>query len=966
MKSSQSPVLTIRSTDELKRDFNVSINSIRKRVSSANYVDWDYMNKEETEKLINEVIKGGYILNFDSPSVLKNNIEVVLSSLKRKPDSVDFIAKTKLYNNLEIDRKCYRGLSKNVLEIRPVANYADKEMINYVLKKLTIDNERKFLKEYFQDNKEEMNKYFDRISELYVDALNKAPSIKNFKEVLEECAELQWDSYRMENMSLFANVFRKITDELQNNKRYEAVEEKLFFLNYMKKELNDKYSQLINVMKEYHQIYHKKVNDNIESSRNTIADLTSLYISLSKENYKKKKITKDFINIRKMFIPKINNPLVYKKLTEYKQINNFRDLYKDNDKIVCDFINDICDKYSNIIDNSVIKTMLEKYLWHNESKLNTFREPCGWYDYKRYKEATKLVNRLNKGYIKYTDQELNRYLDIIKFDKEKNCFYYDGSSFDEYEINVYNAYFKELYVFNEIKKEIVLKSKEICPNIEITNEDLRAISHELPFNDEFFEFDREYASNMFTLDDFISCCTKKKGIISKKSIINDEAYSLLREYVLNNDLIWLMLALREYKISLKETGLEKDSLLSTFDYMNNVCKLAKSLDYGFGRFKETLLLIQIVSCADEKTIAILGKDLILKLTKNKSYTKINSKEVVNIARELVSKMCIRNNSTVPYINGSLHGYNYSIYDSQDNEVLLSGINTDSCFRIGSYDNDFLHYCALDKNGFVIKITNDFGEFIGRAAGFRNGNTVFINQLRTVYDSGGEGYKGKNKDEHDKIVEAFCQACGDFVKYSIVNPSDKLKINYVFVTQSYSLKHSKSNVSWILTKKIGKKPMDTKSEDWEYFTEHTNNLKEVHENGFFPTDYGTYKLICVATNEEGATENKLSGNIIKKDVPAIYQRKRNPIIVTDILNKDLITKINKIRGIYAYLNNENYSDLPISIGTKYFIGDNWYIAYYPDKSIDGVVLNDKKAIIEYEATMKTIGEEFNNKVLVKKE
>ena len=117
-----------------------------------------------------------------------------------------------------------------------------------------------------------------------------------------------------------------------------------------------------------------------------------------------------------------------------------------------------------------------------------------------------------------------------------------------------------------------------------------------------------------------------------------------------------------------------------------------------------------------------------------------------IAKELVCEMIKRDKSTVPDVSGKTNNYTYSIYDSQDETVLLAGINTDACFRINGMDNDFLHYCVLDKNGFIIKITDSFGNFIGRASGFRNGNGVYINQLRTIYDEGGCGYRGNYENE----------------------------------------------------------------------------------------------------------------------------------------------------------------------------------------------------------------------------
>ena len=360
------------------------------------------------------------------------------------------------------------------------------------------------------------------------------------------------------------------------------------------------------------------------------------------------------------------------------------------------------------------------------------------------------------------------------------------------------------------------------------------------------------------------------------------------------------------------------------------------------------------NCADDEAIAILGKDIILKLCEYRDYTTDQTEEIIDSAIDLVCKMTKRCKSTVPYIKGELENYKYTMYDSQDSEILLSGINTNACFRIDGNDNDFLYYCALDKNGFVIKIVDEYNNFIARASGFRNGNGVYINQLRTIYDYGGLGYEGDCLSEKKKIIETFKKACQDIIDISQSNKYERDKIDFVLVTKSYALADTESNVSKETERKIGNTPMDYQSEDWKEFVNSTDNLQEiVDERDFFSTDYGDYSLICVAHSTKIKDSNEMQLPIKSKNVEALYTRKRSKILI-DNPNPEIIDKINRIKGIDSYLNNYYFKSALIPQDSIVFIGDNWYIVYSKGNIIDECLLEyDKSASIEYEAAKRIL-------------
>lgn len=960
-------ILASNSPAFLKVNYAIALNSIRQDPNSANYVDWDAMIKEDFDDLIQETIKVGYKLSSDSCTVLTENPDIVLNSITKNMDTLRYSSEIAQNHPKVFKYLISKGhdFSERELKRKPLSTFADKESMTYAIEKLNIldEDDRDFAR-LFEDCPNDIDKYIERYIERYIEfyvkAINTSPTIRSFNSVLQVCAESKWDEYREENLDAFANIFGKICTELRINNYYNDAVDRLHFLNKMQEALDDKYNLLLQAMEQYHTIMHSNIQlGNIDYARDQIAKLSALYVSISKEKFKKERLEEYFDDIKECFIPRKEHPIIYKKLVEHKYKEAFKELYQNKDNTICSFLESIVKQYSDNIDKETIWCMIDNFLDNGYSKMDSFiKAPRGWNNYKRYEEASKLINRLNNHYIKYTDLELIRYLDIIKYDNEKDKYYYTGPSFEEESITRYNEYRKKLQIFDKIKQQIIFKAKKLEINNTISDQELMAIAEDLPFTDEYFEF-KKSTNNDFDLGDFINSCVMDDDFIEPSSLIDDEAYNILTNYAINNGLVWMLLLINKCgNNSLDEISIDKETILATFDYMKEVARLAKMFSYDINKYEDVLTLCELSECADDESIAILGKDVISKLCRYQEYTNEDAMEIVRMAKELVCEMPKRDKSTVPYIKGSYGNYKYSMYDSQDETILLAGINTNACFRIDGNDNDFLHYCALDKNGFVIKITDTFGNFIGRASGFRNGNGIYINQLRTIYDEGGDGYEGNYENEKLEIIETFKRACNDIVEISQKNKEEQDKIDFVFVTKSYALVRTESNVSRGVQDKIGSNPMDTESEDWKDFVNNTKNLQEIDdEDDTFSTDYGNYSLICMASSKERRIFSRLSAKDIKpKDVEAVYMRPRNKIVVTDSPDINIINKINKINGINSYLNDTDFEGVSIPNETIIFTGDNWYIVFNGQQITSSSVLDfDQKAKIEFEATRTTINQ-----------
>lgn len=110
--------------------------------------------------------------------------------------------------------------------------------------------------------------------------------------------------------------------------------------------------------------------------------------------------------------------------------------------------------------------------------------------------------------------------------------------------------------------------------------------------------------------------------------------------------------------------------------------------------------------------------------------------------------------------------------------LTYGERTGACMRIGGAGGSLFDFCLEDENGFHIRFVNpDTGRFVSRVSGFRNGNTVFLNELRYSEDSA-----FSNKD----VVEACKAVARELIERSKDNV---LPIDNVVVTPYYSMKES---------------------------------------------------------------------------------------------------------------------------------------------------------------------------------
>ena len=472
----QGYVLSNRSPLSLKKDYEIALNSIKILPSSANYVDWYSLKYEETNTLINYLIKTQYCLNENSHIYLKNNKEIALSFLSQNIDSISYIT-PELENDLDIIKMLILAGRYDIYKIKklPAKVFQDKRIMNYLLKTEITCN--------ISDDD------ITHLSMIFCDAVNNKPLIKDFDSIFEYIAEKTWLNKKKNSIILYENIFSRILAELKQNDNYNLAVGKMQFISEMKFILEDEY-QILNVaMKKYFEIYHSDMENKLtklEAYKNKISECSSQYISMSKEKVKKDVVNRLQEYLKPYFKVKKNLPLIEKKVLLVHKRIQFKNLYLKKDNDVISFINTLKEKYASFLDNEVLNQLIENYILYNNTDF--FPSPEYYNEYEKCLKARKLVNRLNSKYISYNDLELGNYRDVIIFSNSLKKYVYVGRTFTKKEREMYEKWIYQKRIIEKLKKDIYFKINEL--NIQISNDDflLKKTIDEIPFKDEFFEF----------------------------------------------------------------------------------------------------------------------------------------------------------------------------------------------------------------------------------------------------------------------------------------------------------------------------------------------------------------------------------------------------------------------------------------------------------------------------------------------
>ena len=266
--------------------------------------------------------------------------------------------------------------------------------------------------------------------------------------------------------------------------------------------------------------------------------------------------------------------------------------------------------------------------------------------------------------------------------------------FDTDSKNIMKEYQYKLSKLNELKKQVHKLYNTYSENYQGYGKLIKNYSADkrVPFNDENYELDDlNYIFNDKILTDFLN------NIDSKElEEMPDYMYIKLKE-LLSKDNIFAAILYSD----LSDIKLE--------DLINNFSKIYYDIDFSMrvDNLNEIIKKIKLSEYATKEQIELLGNDVVRKIITNNQFMSGNTtsediKLRLRKAEDLMKRSESINTSAVPYnCDVSKNGVNVVRYLNNDPQLLVSGIDANTCFKLGANDNDFVFYTVLSKNGFVL-------------------------------------------------------------------------------------------------------------------------------------------------------------------------------------------------------------------------------------------------------------------------
>lgn len=407
------------------------------------------------------------------------------------------------------------------------------------------------------------------------------------------------------------------------------------------------------------------------------------------------------------------------------------------------------------------------------------------------------------------------------------------------------------------------------------------------------------------------------------NILNSLDFELIKNNLLNNNELYskLLNILNNYQLIAWQNIF--DNMLQKADMYVDEMTIANFINYFYefypliekdinsGLIKDIRLtrLLEEASSYNSylsKTRLLVGGENYRFLSVNAAPNKANAKKIDRLKKVpfLVREMYKRSYVSVPPLNEILNINNKKIHTSLGNFTnpinLTLGERTGSCMRIKGQADTLLDFCSLDKNGFHIIFQNEDGELVSRVSGFRNGNTIFLNQLRESIDE-----NITNQDLRDAIYEV-ANLIVEKSKGSSY-PIENVLISNAMVMNQEKLVEIKGPINF-------KQDLAYNIDDYE--EEFYSDIK--------PTN-------CVLLNKDQVLKDiTLSPKTVQ------YECLRSPIKIIKNAN-DILNSINRLHIINALLNNQNYEEITINkldltnvAGLIY--GDDWYITFNSNNQI----------------------------------
>ncbi len=231
--------------------------------------------------------------------------------------------------------------------------------------------------------------------------------------------------------------------------------------------------------------------------------------------------------------------------------------------------------------------------------------------------------------------------------------------------------------------------------------------------------------------------------------------------------------------------------------------------------------------------------------------------------------------------------------------LTLGERTDSCVRSGGLANDFYEFCIKNKNGFNIRFHDpETNELISKVNGFRNGNTVFLNQL---------AFSISDKYNSYDLIYSI-----KYLAKKIINDSKKSQypVDNVVITLDKAMSYSNIPLTNLKIDLPFKGLVDHLSIDL----------------------LSSGAAVLASSNEN----NKLIPIVLGSDKITYYEPQRDKVLVS----KNATNTVRHMEAIEQVLASKTLEELIIPEGEyeTCIYGEDWYIAVSKDGNIVNKIMN----------------------------
>ncbi len=807
----------IRNYSILKNDINAFIISVNYNISNIKYFDNSLFTLDNLKKIknLNEL---NYILlsEFDSKeliyTIINNDLLTNYSDLVRLSIDYSKITNTKIYNSIfNNDADLFFKIYEKYPEI---GNYVEDHIKGYLKvfkcnNLIPLDNfetlfDANGATEVFKKslkNKEKARNYLSIISHLDVIANNPSMELLDLFEYYIE------DEYSMDK-SKFELIKNTLGPSVLFNLNVEKIDK---FLRLPIEDMN-KFFEVVHPREASSSKIKDAIMDSILQYEFSIYFETDVRIffyirdvlsSISLDEYKGwmsgtySNIAIDILNIYKEKIYTMLN------IDDSYKFNIDNNLISFNDAIIYAIEGNL--KYLHFYCDEYVKKAREKYANDNQD----FALRVG---FKQEYDYTDLIDKLHSYLL-----GIKTYEEFINYVKEKAIKYgLDSLNYTD-SINELNMKAGDLKLLTNISLEEYEAVIDVLVNKKRPSAILNGKKNIIKAINKFYKY---ICKDMYKNNPNINELLDKLGVEKKLNIklkelnymdiIKDIDFEMFKDVIYSNEEIRKNLIrhfdkyylgqipdiITEY--SNKRLGLDIVDGVNyvgpfIMHYYNELLskkeniRINKSVDIELEdvkfSFSEILKLISALNGIDINLLRLMSENFYSTFVKNSGpfsslhKKKDREKKILDIIPFLYTNC----SSTIPSFDDILEYKDKKINIISANRTsminLCHGEKTGACMRLGGAGESLFLKCIINKNWFHVRFEDpNTHEYISRISGFRNGNSVFLNQLRFSSDTA-----VCSNFELRKYIEQYAYQLIEMTKTS------KYPIENVFINTDYAMK-----------------------------------------------------------------------------------------------------------------------------------------------------------------------------------